>query len=70
MQVASNNVLDGKSKPIPIRIDDDCLNGAEEFVLLREMAHRINNELTSTIGIISRAAARSHHYEVKVALAR
>jgi two-component sensor histidine kinase len=70
MPVASKNILDGKRKPIPIRIDDDCSNRDEEFVLLREMAHRINNELTSTIGIISCAAARSHHYEVKVALAK
>jgi two-component sensor histidine kinase len=70
MHVASNSILDGKSKPIPIRIDEDCSNGAEEFVLLREMAHRINNELTSTIGIISCAAARSYHDEVKIALAK
>jgi two-component sensor histidine kinase len=69
MHIASNNRPGSRSRRIPIRIDEDCANGAEEFVLLREMAHRINNELTSTIGIISCAAERSPHREVKVALA-
>jgi two-component sensor histidine kinase len=40
---------------------DDCL-------LLRELAHRVNNEFTSIINTISRAAARSPHPDVKVAL--
>lgn len=40
---------------------DDCL-------LLRELAHRVNNEFTSIINTISRAAARSANPDVKAAL--
>lgn len=40
-----------------------------ESLLLRELTHRINNELTSTIGFVSITAARSTSNDVKVALA-
>ncbi len=40
----------------------------EEYLLLRELTHRINNELTSTIGFITISAARSNNFAVKVAL--
>jgi two-component sensor histidine kinase len=40
-----------------------------EDLLLREMTHRINNELASTIGFVSISASRSNNCEVKVALA-
>jgi two-component sensor histidine kinase len=42
-----------------------CPTGA---LLMRELSHRINNELTSAIGVISLAAARSGSREVKAAL--
>jgi two-component sensor histidine kinase len=45
------------------------INNSGEFLLLREMAHRINNELTSTIGIIACTAETSNNHEVKGALA-
>jgi two-component sensor histidine kinase len=40
-----------------------------ERILLNELIHRINNEFSSLIGSVSRTAARSVNYEVKVALA-
>jgi two-component sensor histidine kinase len=40
-----------------------------DYLLLRELTHRINNELTSTIGFVSLTAARSTNDDVKIALA-
>jgi len=40
-----------------------------EYLLLRELMHRINNELAATIGFASLSAARSDNDDVKVALA-
>lgn len=40
-----------------------------ELLLLREMTHRINNELTSMIGFVSFVAARSTNCGAKLALA-
>jgi two-component sensor histidine kinase len=40
----------------------------DEHLLLRELTHRINNELASTIGFISVTAMRSGNDDVKVAL--
>lgn len=40
-----------------------------EYLLLRELMHRINNELAATIGFASLSAARSGNDDVKVALA-
>jgi|HubBroStandDraft_2_1064218.scaffolds.fasta_scaffold230091_1 two-component sensor histidine kinase len=70
MQVASNNALSSKRRQTPIRVEEVRTSELEEFFLLREMAHRINNELTSTIGIISCDADRSNNCDVKVALAK
>jgi two-component sensor histidine kinase len=41
----------------------------DEDLLLREITHRINNELTSTIGLVALTAARSGNDEVKTAMA-
>jgi len=46
---------------------DELLFG--EHLLLRELTHRINNELAATIGFVSLSAARSGDVDVKVALA-
>lgn len=43
--------------------------GRAELLLLREMTHRINNELTSMIGFVSLIAARSADDGAKLALA-
>jgi two-component sensor histidine kinase len=43
---------------------------SEDRLLLDELTHRISNELTSAIGIVTAAAARSSAVEVKVALGR
>ena len=40
----------------------------EERTLLRELTHRISNELVSSISIVSAAAVRADNPEVKVAL--
>jgi two-component sensor histidine kinase len=40
-----------------------------EYLLLRELMHRMNNELAATIGFASLSAARSGNDDVKVALA-
>jgi two-component sensor histidine kinase len=49
------------------------LNSIEELadgqLLVREMAHRINNEFASAISLISLTAARTDNEEVKLALA-
>jgi two-component sensor histidine kinase len=44
------------------------LSASDDHLLLRELAHRVNNEFTSIINTISRAAARSPNAEVKAAL--
>ena len=41
----------------------------QERLLLQELNHRISNEFTSAIDVMSRAAARSNNKEVKAALA-
>jgi two-component sensor histidine kinase len=41
---------------------------SDNHLFLRELAHRVNNEFTSIINTISRAAARSPSPEVKAAL--
>jgi two-component sensor histidine kinase len=70
MQIAGNNALSRKEKHFPIQAEEASMNDFGEFLLLQEMAHRINNELTSTISIISCTAERSTNCEVKVALAK
>src|SRR5712672_2295933 len=44
------------------------LSPSDNHLLLRELAHRVNNEFTSIINTISRAAARSPNPGVKAAL--
>ena len=69
MQIAGNNALSRKEKHFPIRAEEAWTNDFGEFLLLQEMSHRINNELTSTISIISCTAGRSTNCEVKAVLA-
>jgi two-component sensor histidine kinase len=42
---------------------------SEEHLLVRELTHRVNNELAAAIGVASLTASRSKNDEVKVALA-
>jgi two-component sensor histidine kinase len=44
------------------------LSPSDDHLLLRELAHRVNNEFTSIINSISRAAARSPNPEAKAVL--
>jgi two-component sensor histidine kinase len=39
-----------------------------ERILVRELTHRINNQLTSAINVVTAAAVRAEHLEAKVAL--
>ncbi len=68
MQIASNDTLDRRGKYGMAQFSDAGANEAAEFLLLREITHRINNELTSTISLISLLVARSDNRDVKVAL--
>jgi two-component sensor histidine kinase len=54
-------------RSIEIGACDEPMPG--EYLLLRELMHRINNELAATIGFASLSAARSGNDDVKVALA-
>ena len=45
-----------------------ALSPSDDHLLLRELAHRVNNEFTSVINTMSRATARSANPEVKAAL--
>jgi two-component sensor histidine kinase len=69
MQVASNDTLSRTGGIGSIGIGSFHGNGSGEMLLVQEMAHRINNELTSTISFVSLTAARSDSGDVKVALA-
>jgi two-component sensor histidine kinase len=68
MQIASNNTTDGKRGHVPIGLGEPYEANSSEFLLLREMAHRINNELTSTISVATCTALRSTDREVRVVL--
>jgi two-component sensor histidine kinase len=54
--------------PGRIRSSIDIGPRLDENLLLRELTHRINNELVSTIGFVSVTAMRSGNDDVKVAL--
>jgi two-component sensor histidine kinase len=70
MQISSHEVLETTPECCISTIAE--LNGIPpfEFLWLRELMHRINNELASTIGVIKLDAARSENSGVKLALAR
>jgi two-component sensor histidine kinase len=51
------------------RLDATPSPASNDYLLVRELSHRINNELASMIGFVSLAAARSTSGEVKNALA-
>jgi len=69
MHILSKERSDRKSGQGLIRTSDLGLTDPAEFLLLREMTHRINNELTSAISFASVIASRSHNGDVKIALA-
>jgi len=70
MQIAgNNNAFNRKKRQFSIRAEEAWTDDFGELLLLQEMAHRINNELTSTISIISCTAGRSTNCEVKAVLA-
>ena len=57
----------GAYRSIEIGACDEPASG--EYLLLRELMHRMNNELAATIGFASLSAARSGNDDVKMALA-
>jgi two-component sensor histidine kinase len=52
-----------------MKIEPCDQKGVGEELLLRELTHRINNELASTIGFVKLTAAQSESEDVKIALA-
>ena len=64
--------LRGVSPGIPTErigvMTEFVLSPSDDHLLLRELAHRVNNEFTSIINAISRAAARSPNPESKTVL--
>lgn len=69
MQIASNETLSRTSGAGSMGIGGFHGNRAGELLLVQEMAHRINNELTSTISFVTLSAAHSVNSDVKAALA-
>jgi two-component sensor histidine kinase len=69
MHISSNEKLDRKSEHGLPQISEPRLTDPGEFLLLREMTHRINNELTSAISLASVMTTRSDSCDVKIALA-
>jgi len=68
MHIVSNNTPDRKRRHVPISPSEPCEANSSEFLLLREMTHRINNELISTISVVTRTALRSNSREFKMVL--
>jgi two-component sensor histidine kinase len=54
--------------PDSIRNSIETGPGFDEHLMLRELTHRINNELASTIGFVNVTAMRSGNDDVKLAL--
>jgi two-component sensor histidine kinase len=55
-------------QPLEIVVTSLSIPDSSERTLLRELTHRINNELASSISAVSAAAVRTDNQEVKVAL--
>jgi two-component sensor histidine kinase len=60
--------MDSISGQLPNLASEFVLAPSGDHVLLRELAHRVNNEFTSVINTMSRVAARSANPAVKAAL--
>jgi two-component sensor histidine kinase len=69
MQIVTSDAIEGLQECRAVAAVQNGDFAATEFLWLRELTHRINNELTSTIGIITVDAAQSDNFEVKLALA-
>jgi two-component sensor histidine kinase len=69
MQTAGNDTLSRTGGIGSMEIGGLHGSCSGDLLLVQEMAHRINNELTSTISFVSLTAARSVNGDVKVALA-
>jgi two-component sensor histidine kinase len=48
-----------------VLLGGEMIGGAHECLLLKEMCHRVNNELASVIGIVSAALTRSRELETQ-----
>jgi two-component sensor histidine kinase len=66
MDVASNKTSGTIEEP---QTGERSRGSSDELVFVQEILHRINNQLASTIGVVSQIAAHSSNCEVKVALA-
>jgi two-component sensor histidine kinase len=70
MQISHHEVVETTPECCISTIAEPNEIPTSEFLWLRELTHRINNELASTIGVITLDAARSENSAVKLALAR
>ena len=68
MQIATKTSTKSESLCDQSAADEGSAVSPPELLLLREMTHRIKNELTSTIGLVSLLATRSDDCRVKLAL--
>jgi two-component sensor histidine kinase len=69
MEVASNKTSETIKELRSDQIEERSRVPSDEFIFVQEILHRINNQLTSTIGFVSQIAAHSANCEAKVALA-
>jgi hypothetical protein len=69
MLVDAASEATGSGQNLPRSISPQAV-GPGGGLLFRELTHRINNELTSTVGFVSLVTARSRSIEVKTAFHR
>ena len=68
MDVASKKSSDTVEELRSVQMDEPSRGSPNELVFVQEMLHRINNQLASTIGFVSRIAAHSESSDVTVTL--
>jgi two-component sensor histidine kinase len=69
MDVASNKASDTTNELRPVQMQERSRGSSDDLVFVQEILHRINNQLASTIGLVSRIAAHSASCDAKIALA-
>jgi two-component sensor histidine kinase len=69
MDLASNTTPGAIEELHALQTQECSGNSSDELFFVQEMLHRINNQLASTIGLVSRIAAHSASRDAKMALA-
>jgi len=60
---------DRRNEPGPMEVSRCHEGSSPDLIFVREILHRVNNQLGATISLASQTAARSRNCDVKVALA-